>query len=443
MPPPTPIQSQHTDLLPSYTQEASSDEHSVDAAQQQQATRPSSEKAASLQESSPSYEAYSTLLLQEHPALSEAGGDSSARISHSSQVQQQSKNDVSRCRQQVPSSPTIQADTDTDTDADMLLTRSMHTPSLTESNTAYQAGLRPCSVLPNRPAIWQVKRRHLALSTLAAAALTKEGLLEAKDLQLIPTTTDTTGAKRDPIDPVSGVLLGCYDTVGGILSGLAAGPVELGRQATATTRRDSTVKVDDASSSTGDGEAKSKGGGGGGGVAHASGQVAIGTAKGLGKVVTTSLKSPMLIMHGLTRGFHNLPRTYGEEVRQYETVTGLRSGLLVSAKSFGHGLGDGIRDLVAKPIDGAEKNGIIGFGTGLATGIANVVCKPAAAWIGACGLVGYSSMGVCKSLRKIGAAKKDDPAEVVRRLGKEEYRELCDADRLFIVRRWCQAQMRS
>ena len=107
-------------------------------------------------------------------------------------------------------------------------------------------------------------------------------------------------------------------------------------------------------------------------------QVALGTAKGFGRIVTTSLKSPAVIMHGITRGFHNLPKAYGEEVRQYENVTGLRSGLVVSMKSFGYGLGDGIRDLMVKPIDGAEKNGVLGFATGCATGIANAALKPAA-----------------------------------------------------------------
>ncbi|PZD27065.1 hypothetical protein A1F96_07060 [Pyrenophora tritici-repentis] len=133
-----------------------------------------------------------------------------------------------------------------------------------------------------------------------------------------------------------------------------------------------------------------------------------------------------------------ISKTYGEEVRQYETVTGLRSGLVVSAKSFGHGIGDGIKDIVAKQIDGAEKNGVIGSGTGLATGVANVVCKPTA---GVSGLVSYSSLGLYRSIRKIGASKKEDPAEEVRSLGEAECRELGDADRLFIVRRWCQTQM--
>ena len=178
--------------------------------------------------------------------------------------------------------------------------------------------------------------------------------------------TTEQGIYDDPADPFSGIIVGCYDVVGDIVSGLAAGPVELSRQAN---RKDYAVHPDDASIGS---KAKSKH------VARASGQVAMGTAKGLGKVVTTSLKSPMLIVHGVTRSFHNLPKTYGEEVRQYETVTGFRSGLSVSAKSFGHGIGDGMRDLIAKPIDGAANNGIVGFRTGLATGFANLMCKPTA-----------------------------------------------------------------
>jgi len=61
--------------------------------------------------------------------------------------------------------------------------------------------------------------------------------------------------------------------------------------------------------------------------------------------------------------------------------------------------------------------------------------------LGVCGLVSYSSLGVYRSIQKIGASKKDDPAEM-RRLGEEERRKLCDADRLAIVRLWCQMQMR-
>ncbi len=52
--------------------------------------------------------------------------------------------------------------------------------------------------------------------------------------------------------------------------------------------------------------------------------------------------------------------------------------LLIFAQSFGHGLGDGLQDLIVKPIQGAEKNGILGFACGVTKGIGNAVCKPVA-----------------------------------------------------------------
>jgi hypothetical protein len=51
-------------------------------------------------------------------------------------------------------------------------------------------------------------------------------------------------------------------------------------------------------------------------------------------------------------------------------------------------------------------------------------------------------MGVYKSIRKIGAAKQEEPEDVVRRLGDMEYQQASDADKLFIVRLWCQTQVR-
>jgi hypothetical protein len=50
--------------------------------------------------------------------------------------------------------------------------------------TASLASVRACSILGDRPAVWLVKRKSLALSPLAAAVLTKEGLVQAKELQL-------------------------------------------------------------------------------------------------------------------------------------------------------------------------------------------------------------------------------------------------------------------
>ena len=171
---PTPTQF-HSDLytsdLPSYTQTASIGERSIDA----QAVRIS--KATASPECLPPYKAYSTQLSPKHHVLSKAG---SVRSSDAKQLQQSGA--ISVHNGPVP----IRADK-------LFLAGStpaggpMHTRSLIETNTATHADLtsiRRCSLLQNRPAVWFVRRKNTALSALAGAVLTKDGLLEAKDLQL-------------------------------------------------------------------------------------------------------------------------------------------------------------------------------------------------------------------------------------------------------------------
>jgi hypothetical protein len=122
-------------------------------------------------------------------------------------------------------------------------------------------------------------------------------------------------------------MLGVYDTLGEITLGLVAGPVELGRQATPVLTRFESRQRDNPDGNTQPvttDDVK--------GAPQAAAKVAVEAGKGLGRVVTASLKMPVLTLHGITRGFHNMPKLYGEEVREYENVTGIKSGLRVSAK---------------------------------------------------------------------------------------------------------------
>lgn len=48
--------------------------------------------------------------------------------------------------------------------------------------------IKRCTLLPDRPATWLVKREGMALCPLAAAVLIKEGLVRQKDLQLYATS---------------------------------------------------------------------------------------------------------------------------------------------------------------------------------------------------------------------------------------------------------------
>ena len=147
----------------------------------------------------------------------------------------------------------------------------------------------------------------------------------------------------------------------------------------------------------------------------------------------------MNFTHGISRGFHNVPKLYGEQVREYENITDLRSGLSVSAKGFGHGISDGLSDFFVKPIQGAQKEGVKGFAKGCGKGVGNLVCKPAS---GAIGLVGYSFVGVYKQLQGINFSGKDSAGDVMRYQGEEEYEHAPKELKLEVVNWWCQVMMR-
>jgi hypothetical protein len=122
-----------------------------------------------------------------------------------------------------------------------------------------------------------------------------------------------------------------------------------------------------------------------------------GTGKGLGRIIGTGLKSPMDITLAISRGFHNMPRMYGEEVRQVDRVTGLSSGFKTAGKEFGIGIYDGVTGLVTQPVQGAKLEGVPGFFKGVGRGIAGLVLKPGAAGNA---LPAYAMLGVYKEIQK-------------------------------------------
>ncbi|KAF1952325.1 hypothetical protein CC80DRAFT_422782 [Byssothecium circinans] len=302
------------------------------------------------------------------------------------------------------------------------------------TNNAATAHVKRCSLLRERPATWLVKNKGLALCPLSATILMREGVLRQKDLELV---SRSSGVKRDPTDPLSAVAFGVYDTVGDILLGLVQGPVELGRQQghyKPVPTPDASSEADQEKASLLSTPSKDKAA-----ISLAAKQVAIGTGKGLGRIVGAGVKAPMTFSHGLTRGFHNMPKLYGEEVREYENVVDFRSGLRVSRKGFVHGIADGLKDFFVKPMEGAQKDGLVGLGKGMGRGIGNLVCKNTA---GVIGIVGYSSAGVYKEFQSMGFGKKDAAVDVAVRLGEAEYEQASDQLRRDIVKKWCDAIMR-
>lgn len=98
----------------------------------------------------------------------------------------------------------------------------------------------------------------------------------------------------------------------------------------------------------------------------------------------------------LTDGLKNVPRAYGDKVRDHGPVTGFTSGATVAGKTFAYGFYDGLSDVVVKPYQGAEKEGAIGAAKGVAKGLVGLTTKTGA---GMFGLWSYTSAGIAKSLR--------------------------------------------
>lgn len=197
-----------------------------------------------------------------------------------------------------------------------------------------------CSVLNDRPATWTVKRkRGMALCPLAAAVLLREGILSTKHLQLVPSLLDRPSSSsrfdpHDPTDPLSAIIISTYDVIGDVLLGAAGGPIEVGIKL-GPQRRES--EQNEALARLSQGSAWSQENGTPTENALMVGPKAlvhygVGTYKGCRKIVETAIKTPMIYTHSLTRGFHNTPKLYGEQLRQREEVFDLKSGLVVGGK---------------------------------------------------------------------------------------------------------------
>jgi hypothetical protein len=98
----------------------------------------------------------------------------------------------------------------------------------------------------------------------------------------------------------------------------------------------------------------------------------------------------------LTDGLKNMPRVYGDTVRDHGPVTDFKSGATVAGKTFAWGFVDGLSDVVVKPYQGAQKEGVKGAAKGLGKGLISMTTKTGA---GMFGLMGYTSAGIAKSLR--------------------------------------------
>jgi UDP:flavonoid glycosyltransferase YjiC (YdhE family) len=353
-----------------------------------------------------------------------------------------------------------------------------------------------CVLYPKLPAVWRVKRTDIHISALAATVLGNEGLLDFSDLKLFRAREYDTD--EGPWEPFTGAAAALIGTIGNMMMGVADFPVEMLKalriaqsekkdkaqsgSATPTSpsgssvtpvRTSSTSSIPERTASPVESEENSRlvspdrkstgtptipdyrqslssvsGHDPGKGSrscsparnASVSGnqmslESMIDGGKGVSRIMSAGIKSPMDFTMALAKGFHNAPKLYGDDtVRPAERITGVQSGFKAAGKEFHYGFYDGITGLVTQPLKGAEKEGAAGFFKGAAKGIGGLLLKPAA---GIWGIPGYAAKGLYAELQKhFGSSVQNYIIAARTAQGYEEWKDSTPEQRAIIVNAW-------
>jgi UDP:flavonoid glycosyltransferase YjiC (YdhE family) len=164
-------------------------------------------------------------------------------------------------------------------------------------------------------------------------------------------------------------------------------------------------------------------------------QSGVHTSKGLGRIAKAAVKAPMDISMGITKGFHNFPKLWGDDtVRPQERVSDFKSGARAVGKEFSFGVYDGFTGLVTQPWRGAQKEGTAGFLKGIGKGLGGFVAKPSAALMG---VPGYMMKGVHKEVQKAFGNNVQNYIIASRvAQGYEEWLQSSDAEKEDVIVRW-------
>ncbi|KAK8239083.1 hypothetical protein HDK77DRAFT_378576, partial [Phyllosticta capitalensis] len=352
-----------------------------------------------------------------------------------------------------------------------------------------------CSILPNRVAVWRLRKTQVRLSALAAVVLANEGVITFADLKLYrPNEFDP---ESGPWDPVTGIAGAVTSTISSVMMGVADMPLthmkssSCGSKSRSHSRKPShstsseqrphrellaeggshrrslsasskmsdssiasietpqisiTDENDDTSSALVDhsafqaqterGESISAGSSASDPRTRTSDcqftvDSAVQTGRSVGRIAEAGMKVPMEVMMGLSKGFHNIPRLYGDEPRKVEKVTGFSSGLKVAGREFGQGLYEGFTGLVTEPYKGAKEDGVGGFVKGIGKGMVGIAMKPQAA---AFALPAYTMKGIYMEARKHSGSSVQNYIIAARiAQGWEDYNNSTADERAYIV----------
>ncbi|KAM5361341.1 hypothetical protein ACJA88_014500 [Fusarium oxysporum] len=302
-----------------------------------------------------------------------------------------------------------------------------------------------CALAPSRVATWRIKHTQVRLSAFAAWTLANANLLDFHDLKLFRSREYVTD--EGPWDPISGGFTAICRALGNMAMGVADFPSETLKALpipSTSSRKQSQVSLSTTSSK----EQKRTGLNSQESLATVQSlpslsgkdydmlrQTRAHTSKGFGRIVKAALESPAEISVSFTRGFHNVPKLWGDEtVRPQEKVTDLKSGFKAIGKEFGFGWYDGVTGLFTQPWKGAQKDGAGGFVKGIGKGVGGFLIKPnAALW----SIPAYFMKGVNKEVQKLFGSTVQNYIVASRvTQGYEEWLQSSDAEKEDVIVRW-------
>jgi UDP:flavonoid glycosyltransferase YjiC (YdhE family) len=307
-----------------------------------------------------------------------------------------------------------------------------------------------CTLAPFRAAVWRVRRTKVQLSAFAACTLANANLLDFRNLKLYRAQEYETD--DGPWDPISGGFVAACEAASGMAMGIVEVPSETVKAAMLPFR--SSRQHSHASSSTSRWRSENS---------HMEGRstpatsleskasyekaaisdnnpdmmrrTSAHTSKGVGRFAKALIQSPMDLSMSFTKGFHNMPKLWGDDtVRPQARVSDFKSGVQTAGKQFGLGWYDGVTGLATLPWKGAQKDGASGFVKGIGKGMAGFITKPGA---GTVGTLGYTMKGVHKEVQKLFGTNVQKYIVASRTAqGYEEWLESSDAEKEEVILRW-------
>lgn len=215
----------------------------------------------------------------------------------------------------------------------------------------------PCDILPELPASWLYKSggKKARLSRTAASCLARHGKLSERKLQHLATKSIVIDNQRwDPVTAILSASLQSVSDFGGYASGVVAQPYKVYRQQHRSSSENSevdarlepdraphtsTIKRDNLSLAQPSLDPKSRSRG-----QNPDKAIAIASVRGVGRLLTAPIKAGLVdIPLAAAEGMHAVSRTNGDSGYRHGVVSDWKSGSVVAAKHFGHGVYEGCK----------------------------------------------------------------------------------------------------